>query len=723
MTILRLLLGIAALCGVLSLGAGPASAQPVDTSANDAEVEVLVESVFEAEYPKKQFVEALEKLQLAANVCQEGNCSAKVRARVLVGVATVLAGGLKQEKDAVEVFRLALQEDPKVGLIKGFEGGAIKSAFEAAKKDMKAGPVGPTELERKKYPGGTRAPRGWKTPEGYFYYQEAAKAQDDRSWGLCVAYATDSINAEDRVGTKYLRGQCADRGGRWVQALADFELVAEQAPALGMNDVAKNAKSRFDDLKGKVPKLILRPPANATDIQVKIDDEVVPGGKLGGELWADPGQRRITATGKVGDQSVSFERDVTLDEGTSMTIDIKLVPQSARVTDNRILKCLEESKTRDELAKCIGEGSGSNVNVNVAVEFSGYIDTDHTEVLSPAISTNVESPTDGWGFGGSFLVDVVSTASTDIITSASPRWTEVRYVPALNGFKKFGDFKLGLGGGASIEPDYISIAAGLNASVDLADKRVTPSLAYGFGYDLQGRAGTKFSTFSTTIYLNSVDAGVSIVADKSTVVTTGVTAIFQMGDTSKPYRYVPMFDPEIVPLIPVGLAKEEVHRVRNGERVLEQLPTERQRFAVSGKVAHRLESSTFRVDERLYIDTWGVKATTTDMMFLFDVDPRVRLWPHLRAHIQSGADFWQLAYASERSTRGLLLPNVRTGDRELGPLLAFSGGGGVRFALGEQKNWGLSINGDGLYTRYLNHLFIIERWGFYGAVVAEVDVE
>jgi len=296
-------------------------------------------------------------------------------------------------------------------------------------------------------------------------------------------------------------------------------------------------------------------------------------------------------------------------------------------------------------------------------------------------------------------------------------------VPGINGFKKFGDFKLGLGGGASIEPDYLSIAAGINASVDLLDKRVTPSLAYGFGYDLQGRAGTKFSTFSTTIYQNSVDAGVSIVADKSTVVTAGLTAIFQTGDTSKPYRYVPMFDPDIAPLVPAGLAKEEVDRVRNGERVLEQLPTDRQRYALYGRVAHRLEHSTFRIDERLYYDTWGVKASTTDSMWLFDVDPRVRLWPHLRAHVQTGADFWQLAYTSRRTTAGLELPNVRTGDRELGPLLAFSGGGGVRFALGEEKNWGLAFNADAVYTRYLNHLFIIERWGGFGALVAEVDIE
>ncbi|NUO54923.1 MAG: hypothetical protein HOV80_39285, partial [Polyangiaceae bacterium] len=72
---------------------------------------------------------------------------------------------------------------------------------------------------------------------------------------------------------------------------------------------------------------------------------------------------------------------------------------------------------------------------------------------------------------------------------------------------------------------------------------------------------------------------------------------------------------------------------------------------------------------------------------------------------------------------GIELPNVRTGDRELGPLIGFAGGGGVRFAVGDEKNWGLGFSGDALYTRYLNHLFILERWGFFGALTAEVDIE
>ncbi len=705
-------LGVAVATGVF---ADPALAGP-DTTANDAEVDVLIQSVFESEYPKKQYVEALEKLQLASTVCQEGSCSAKIRGKVLVAVATVLAGGLNQQKDAVEVFRIALKEDPKVGLIKGFDKGAIAEAWNQARGGAK--PPGPEEEPRKKYPGGLKAPKGWKSAEGSFYFEEAQKAREAKKWVLCAGYASDSLQAEERVGTLYLRAECQDKGQKWIEAKADYDQVAKEASG----DVARKAKERADELGQKTPKISFKKPPNAEELVVSIDDVSVPDEKLAGDIVVNPGSRRVRASGKVSGQKLIFDREITLAEGASQVVEIQLVPQTSVARDNRVLNCLEKSKSREELADCIGQGAPRAVNVKGTLEVSGYHDSDHTDVISPAISISVVSPTNGWSLGASFLVDVVTTASTDIIASASPRWTETRYVPAVNGSKKFGDFTIGLSGGASIEPDYLSFAGGLNASVDVLDKRVTPSLAYGFGYDIQGRSGTSFDAFSSVIIQNSVDAGVSIVADKSTVLTTGVTAIFQTGDTSKPYRYVPLFDESIIPQIPAGLVIDEVNRVRSQVRALEQLPTNRYRFALSGKIAHRFDSSTLRLDERLYLDTWGVKGTTTDGMWLFDID-RVRLWPHIRFHAQTGADFWQLAYPVREDAGQLVLPNFRTGDRELGPLIGVNAGGGIRIAAGEQKNWGFGLQSDFIYNRYLNHLYILERFGVYAAVVGEVEVE
>lgn len=701
---------------------GPRAAL-ADTSQNDAEVEILVQSVFESEYPKKHYVEALENLQLAATVCQEGSCSAKTRAKVLVAVATVLAGGLQQKQDAIEVFKIALKEDPRVGLVKGFDKGPIKEAWEAARGKGPSGPAEPAEIERKKYPGGFRAPRGWKTAEGWWYYNEAQKAQSDRAWALCNGYAGDSFQVENRVGTRFIRAQCGERAGKWVDAINDYEVVAREAPSIGMRDTGKTAKERLDDLTARVPKLVLRPPANYEELTVELDGEPVAKDRLGGEIWVDPGQRRIVADGTIGGKQLSFERDVTLEEGKSVAVDIKLVPAESRVYDNRILKCLEQSKSREELAACIGEGVGQPTNVLVGMEVSGYTDTDNTDVITPGVFTTITNPTDGWTLGGSFLVDVVTTASTDIVATASPRWTEVRYVPALNGSKKFGDMTFGLRGGASIESDYTSGSAGLSWSMDLLDKRVTPTLVYEFSYDVQGRAGTSFSTFSSDIIRNSVDGGVSIVVDKATVFTASITAVFENGDQSKPYRYLPLFDPEVVPLLPPGLSRETVDEVRQPERVREQLPLDRQRFALAGRIAHRFESSTIRADQRVYTDSWGVLASTTDAKYFIDLDDRFRVWPHLRFHAQTGASFWQIGYESIRTPQGIQVRDIRTGDRELGPMLGTTAGAGGRVALGEHKTVALILTADMVYTRFLDHLFILERLAFFSALGAEVEFE
>jgi hypothetical protein len=111
------------------------------------------------------------------------------------------------------------------------------------------------------------------------------------------------------------------------------------------------------------------------------------------------------------------------------------------------------------------------------------------------------------------------------------------------------------------------------------------------------------------------------------------------------------------------------------------------------------------------------------MRFIVDAGKSVRFWPHVRFHAQTGADFWQLAYVSEYSGGRLQVPALRSGDRELGPLFAVTGGGGVRFAFGESKNWGFTFNGDVIYTQFLNTLYILQRFGYFGAIGLEVDVE
>src|SRR5262249_54585436 len=107
------------------------------------------------------------------------------------------------------------------------------------------------------------------------------------------------------------------------------------------------------------------------------------------------------------------------------------------------------------------------------------------------------------------------------------------------------------------------------------------------------------------------------------------------------------FSADVAPRVPIGLTIDAVNQNRLAVSPFEQLPTRRQRIALAGLVAHRFSSSTLRAEERLYVDSWGLKATTTDLQYLVDAGERVRFWPAVRIHAQTSAAFWQLAYVAK----------------------------------------------------------------------------
>jgi hypothetical protein len=368
-------------------------------------------------------------------------------------------------------------------------------------------------------------------------------------------------------------------------------------------------------------------------------------------------------------------------------------------------------------------GSLDALTVRAGAELVVYQDNDATTVVSPVVFGGVENVLGGWGVSGSMLVDVVSTASADIVATASTRWKEVRYAPALSGHRRFGDVDVTLRGAFSSEPDYLSLAAGTSVSIDLAHKMVTPTLTYDFAHDTLGRAGTPFSLFSRPIARHSASLGVGIVLSKSTVFVPSLSAVVELGDGSKPYRFIPVFDQAHVGLVQPGMVAAQLDPLRLDFRPLEQLPTERQRWALDGRLLHRFSSSTLRLDQRLYADTWGLKATTTDARWFVDTSERVRIGGHARFHAQTSVSFWRLAYQATLTSQGPKVPALRTEARELGQLFTPTAGLDLRLVLDRQRRLALTFGGDVSYTRFLDQLFITQRVGFLGTSMLEAEIE
>ena len=362
--------------------------------------------------------------------------------------------------------------------------------------------------------------------------------------------------------------------------------------------------------------------------------------------------------------------------------------------------------------------AGDDLDVRASTEVAAYSDTNHVEVLTPSVAAHVDDPTRGWAVDGRYLLDVISAASVDIISTASQHWTEVRQAGDLRAAYKPGDYGVALNGGVSNEPDYRSLALGGTVTGDFDEKNVTLLAGYGYAHDTIGRTGTPFSIFSRDLAKHSFTASASFLIDRRTVLSLIGDGGVELGDSSKPYRYIPLFAPEVAPHVAAGATLAEVTELRAPGRVLEQRPLVRDRIGITARIAHRWHHETGRLEARLYDDSWAIAAFSSDARMLFDVSERVSLGPHLRYYVQHAANFWRLAYVGTATE----VPAYRAGDRELGPLMNMTAGGSLKWLIGPRSRidaWALGFNVDGTYSRYLADLYITHALAALESVTVE----
>lgn len=568
---------------------------------------------------------------------------------------------------------------------------------------------------------------GWKDPVAYQEASAGLAADLAGNLDQCIEHDTRSLAIEEHPRTRLHLASCQTRAGRLLDALAS----AQRALKLGIErrdaGVMKAARERVERLVPKIPKVAFSPPDGVTELQISFDNHPVPTDALKKTFTVDPGKHTVHAEGVQGGVPVSFDREIHVREGETLSVPIALRPAGSEFLTPGQLKCMLAAKSKEDVVHCMGQPRQALV-IKAGFALGAYSDTNHVDVVTPQLDVTVASPTGGWHAGGSVLVDVLSAASPDIVSMASPRYHETRYAGSVAGGYKPGVFGVTGNAFASSEPDYRSLGGGVAATLDLRDKTFTPRVGYGYSHDTIGRGGTPFDVFSRTLDAHELEAGATFILTPSSLLLLSATAKLERGDQSKPYRYVPMFDSQVYgPYIPAGANVALVNRVRLPVRPLEQLPTERNRYALGARFVRRMgQSATLRLEQRLYVDTWLTKATTTDARYVLDLSRHFRVWPHARLHAQTGADFYRLAYFATLDQGTFVLPTYRTGDRELGPLVTVTGGGGTRILLSgpESKTlWGLNLSGDIMYSRFFESLFVRQRTAFYGSIGVDAEFD
>jgi hypothetical protein len=565
--------------------------------------------------------------------------------------------------------------------------------------------------------------RGWTSHQALELAKEGIDAHQRGDEQLCVARDQASLAVEEHPWVRLHLATCLAALGRVREALG----AANVALGVGIREsdaeLRRVAQDRVEKLLARVAHVQLALPKDVDGIAVTINGAPLRQ-RLGDAIPVDPGTVTVSAARALHGEKWTFAETLTLADGESRRVEV-LFAKSA--LSDAELECLRRATTYEEKLDCIKQVSVAP-KVHVGVDMSGYTDSLHVNVLSPAVNASVTSPTAGWNVGGSYLVDVVSAASPDIVSMASPPFKEVRHAGSLDGGVKIGDVDGQVQVNASSEPDYVVLGAGGSVAVDLDRKSITPRVGYAYGHDRIGIRNSPFSAFEQHLDRHEIETGVTLVVDKATLVVLGVSVEVDRGEQAKLYRFVPMFAKGTEGDIHPGEPVDSVNEKRLNIRPREVLPRERDRYAVGARLNHRVGEGTIRVDERLYTDTWAVKATTTDARYLHDLGEHLRVWPHLRVHAQTAASFYRLAYPAILDQNGVVIDMLpyRTGDRELSPMFTLTGGGGARVALNADKtpgaHYAIILSGEAMWSKFFRSLFVTQRTAVYGTAGFEVEL-
>lgn len=339
-----------------------------------------------------------------------------------------------------------------------------------------------------------------------------------------------------------------------------------------------------------------------------------------------------------------------------------------------------------------------------------YHDTDHVDVISPQVGAKVALDAEGGEAAATVIVDVVTAASVDVISEATPGFTEVREEADLHVSKRLGAWLPGAHYRYSHENDYVSNGGGLSIERRLGTSDSVLTGALDLTYDLIGLHGTAFSDWSRTLSTAAGEIGLTQVLGPRDVLRAVYSLTVERGYMAKPYRYVPLFDAAGLAAAAAagGLGLESFDRFRLPERPPENLPELRVRHAIGARWLHYLPPwrGSLRLDYRLYVDDWGMWSHTLEAGLRAPLRDNVLGELVSRTYYQTSAWFWQRTY--EITGMGEI-PELRTVDKELSASLAET-----VFARADWKLGRLTLHGElGMtYDHFFDFLFLDARTSF-----------
>jgi hypothetical protein len=241
-----------------------------------------------------------------------------------------------------------------------------------------------------------------------------------------------------------------------------------------------------------------------------------------------------------------------------------------------------------------------------------------------------------------YYVDKVSSASIDVITTASP-YTEERTQYSLGLDYLHDRWTMNLGFTNSEENDYTAETFSFAISQDVFGDLTTVSLGYSLGNDIVRRRGD--DTFQDDVQRQNYRLGLSQILTKNLLLGLSFETVTDEGFLNNPYRQIRYLD--------TGSSQGYSY-----ER--EIYPRTRTSDAGAVRLRYYLPyRAAVHAEYRQYSDTWQIKADTFELGYTHPLEAGWTIEGKLRFYSQDKAEFYSDLFAASQ------FQNFMARDKEL----------------------------------------------------------
>jgi hypothetical protein len=247
-------------------------------------------------------------------------------------------------------------------------------------------------------------------------------------------------------------------------------------------------------------------------------------------------------------------------------------------------------------------------------------------------------------FVANYYVDMISSASIDVITTASP-YTEERTQWSLGMDYLRGNTTMSVGYTTSTESDFDAKTYSFAVSQDMFGDLTTLTLSYALGDDLVGRSDDP--SFEREADRQQYGVGLTQILTRNMIATLNYQVVTDEGFLNNPYRSVRYADPSVAR----GFSFEP-----------ELYPNTRTSNALGLRMKYFLPyRAALEAEYRYFTDTWDIEGHTAKLGYVQPFGP-FTFHAKYRYHDQTGAHFYADLFPRAQAT------NFRGRDKELSAL-------------------------------------------------------